>query len=169
MKRIFIPKGMGTIGFSLLAVMMSLTIGKAETNGPVPLVVKDQIDGEPLNEKAAPVGAQQEYTVSGTVLDEENNPLAGVSVVLKGTDTGTATDLDGKFAFPKALSENDVLVFSYLGYDTMQYKVKANESSTLDITIAFESAAVELMGAVVVDGVYKSKRNIFQKIGDLFR
>lgn len=40
----------------------------------------------------------QTKTVKGTVLDENGEPLIGVSIVVKGTSTGTITDFDGKFS-----------------------------------------------------------------------
>lgn len=109
------------------------------------------------------------YIVKGKVIDEDGLPLPGVSVVLKGSDIGVSTDLEGKFIFPKALEVGDVLVFNYLGYDTKSYKIAQNENDTLDITIKFESSDIELMGEVAVEGAYKSKRNIFQKFIALFR
>ena len=45
---------------------------------------------------------QQAREVSGTVLDEKGEALIGVSVLLKGTQIGTVTDLDGKFKMPLA-------------------------------------------------------------------
>ncbi|MGC1203387.1 MAG: TonB-dependent receptor [Flavobacteriaceae bacterium] len=59
--------------------------------------------------------------VSGTVTDE-TGPLPGVSVVVKGTTTGTTTDFDGNFSINA--NTGDVLVFSYVGYDTKEVQVK---------------------------------------------
>lgn len=120
-----------------------------------------------MSKKAAQT--ESEYVLKGTVLDEENLPLAGVNVVLKGTVEGVMTDLDGKFKFPRALEINDILVFSHIGYEAKKYTVVESESKTIDITIAFESSDIFLMGAVVVDGPYKTKRNIFQKFASLFK
>lgn len=56
------------------------------------------------------VGAlAQSYTVSGTVTDDQSQPLPGVSVVIKGTSNGTSTDFDGKYSL--AVSNGDVLVY----------------------------------------------------------
>ena len=54
-------------------------------------------------------------TVSGTVTDATNQPLAGVTIFVKGTSNGTVTDLDGNFSI-KTVSANSVIVFSYVGY-----------------------------------------------------
>ncbi|MBM1106089.1 carboxypeptidase-like regulatory domain-containing protein [Aurantibacter crassamenti] len=110
-----------------------------------------------------------QHTITGTVLDEENVPLPGVNVVLKGTSEGVITDIDGKFEFPSALDVGDILIFSYIGYETKQYKVTESNSETVDIKITFDSYDVELMGEVVIDGPYKTKRGIFHKLTSAFK
>lgn len=111
----------------------------------------------------------QDYSVKGTVLDEENTPLAGVNVVLKGTIEGVVTDFDGKFEFPRKLEIDDTLLFSYIGYETKEYKVSSNESDNININIKFDASDIFLMGAVEVAGVYESKPTIFQKFIALFK
>lgn len=67
--------------------------------------------------------AQDKYMVAGTVMDEKGEPLIGVAVRDKeNVSLGTATDLDGKFRI-KDLPRGSVLVFSYIGYKTQEYKV----------------------------------------------
>lgn len=62
--------------------------------------------------------------VSGRIVDENNNPLAGASVKLKGTDIGTATDGDGRFTLSiPALQGN--LVISFVGFDAVEVPVKS--------------------------------------------
>ena len=56
--------------------------------------------------------------VVGRVVDSNNVPLIGVNVVVKGTTTGTTTGVDGNYAIKVA--ENQTLVFSYLGYTTVE-------------------------------------------------
>lgn len=53
---------------------------------------------------------------SGMVVDQNNEPLPGASVVIKGTTTGTTTDFDGKFSIN--IRQGDVLVVSYVGFST---------------------------------------------------
>lgn len=62
----------------------------------------------------------QEKTVSGTVTDDSGG-LPGVSVLIKGTTKGTDTDFDGKYSVK--VKVGDVLVFSYLGYKSVERKV----------------------------------------------
>lgn len=60
-------------------------------------------------------------TVSGTITDENNNPIAMVSVNAKGKQTGTTSDQNGQFAIE--VNENSTLVFSKTGYRTQEVKV----------------------------------------------
>jgi hypothetical protein len=112
---------------------------------------------------------QETYTVKGTILDEESFPLAGVNVVLKGSIEGIVTEFNGEFEFPKKLEIDDILVFSYIGYAAKEFKVVTNKSDIITINITFNASDVFLIGAVVVDGVYESKPNIFQKFLSLFK
>ena len=64
--------------------------------------------------------SRTEKTVKGTVKDEQGEPLIGVSVVVKGTTNGTVTDVDGKFSI--MCNGDDVLVISYIGFQTIEKK-----------------------------------------------
>ena len=162
-----LTKGIGAMAFSLLTLCTVSNITAQETATTYG-AQKTEINTA-QNTYLTDSSFQESYTIKGTVVDEDNLPLAGVNVVLKGIAEGIITDLDGKFEFPKDLTVGDVLVFSYLGYDTKIYEVKTNASKTIEIDIAFDDADIELMGALVVDGVYESKRNIFQKFITLFK
>ena len=61
------------------------------------------------------VAMAQTKTVTGTVTDSFNEPLIGASILVKGTSTGAVTDMDGKYSI--SVTPNDVLVFSYVGYE----------------------------------------------------
>src|SRR5688572_3531512 len=74
----------------------------------------------------------QSKTVSGTVRDENSQPLPGVSVVLKGTTTGTATDTEGKFSL--SVPDNGTLVFSYIGYLSREIAIGNQSTLTVDLS-----------------------------------
>ena len=94
----------------------------------------------------------QERAVSGTVSDNAGQPLPGVSVLVKGTKTGTQTDFDGKYSIKATPSQT--LVFSYIGMKSQEVKA-ANAS----VNVKLASSAIELEGAVVTAmGVKKSKK-----------
>ncbi len=79
--------------------------------------------------------------VSGTVIDAESSqPLPGVSVIIKGTATGATTDFDGKYALNA--SNGDVLVFSYVGFDTQEVTVKG---SVVNVTLKSGVALDEIV------------------------
>jgi len=92
----------------------------------------------------------QERAVSGIVSDNTGMPLPGVSVLIKGTKTGTQTDFDGKFSIKASPSQ--VLVFSYIGMKTQE--VAASSSS---FSIKLKDDSVEL-GEVVVAGAVGIKK-----------
>ena len=64
----------------------------------------------------------QKHQVSGKVVDEEQMPVPGVNVVIKGTTSGTITGGDGTFTMQAA--DNDVLVVTYIGYNAEEITVK---------------------------------------------
>ncbi|MFT5248970.1 MAG: iron complex outermembrane receptor protein [bacterium] len=68
--------------------------------------------------------------VSGLITDENSDPLLGVSVIVKGTSVGAVTDFDGNYSIEA--SNGDVLVFSYVGYDSQE---KAVTGETLDVVL----------------------------------
>jgi TonB-linked SusC/RagA family outer membrane protein len=75
-------------------------------------------------------------TVSGTVTDENNQPLPGATVIVQGTTTGTSTDFDGKYQINAI--QGQTLVFSYVGYATQNVVVNSathNVSLQLDNTL----------------------------------
>ncbi|MDA6068737.1 SusC/RagA family TonB-linked outer membrane protein [Flavobacterium sp. AC] len=94
----------------------------------------------------------QERAVSGTVSDNTGMPLPGVSVLVKGTKTGTQTDFDGKYSIKAA--PNQILIFSYIG-------MKAQElpASSASVNAKLKNDSVELESVVVTAlGVKKSTR-----------
>ena len=68
--------------------------------------------------------------VDGTISDGENNPLPGATVVIKGTTTGATTDFDG--AFNIDANQGDVLVISFVGFETQEVTY---DGSTLSIVM----------------------------------
>lgn len=81
--------------------------------------------------------ASQAQTVSGTVYDEETGePLPGVNILLVGTDTGTATDIDGEYSI-NVPGLDGTLIFRYVGYVTQEVEVDGRE--TIDVDLAFDT------------------------------
>lgn len=95
----------------------------------------------------------QGKSVNGVVLDSQDMPLIGVSVLVKGTNNGVITDLDGKFRL-QSVESSDVLVFSYIGYKKQEVKVGRN---TMFNIIMKED--VEMLEDVVVVGYGVQKKS----------
>ncbi len=72
--------------------------------------------------------AQTRFT--GTVVDENSVPLPGASVVIKGTNTGVATDFDGNFEIDLPQG-NEILVFSYVGYVPQEFDPSGQTSASI--------------------------------------
>lgn len=85
----------------------------------------------------------QPAKLSGKILDAATNaPLAFVSVVIKGTNTGVVTDIDGQFSF-NFLPKQAVLVISYIGYKTKEYTLGKSSPSMLAIKIERTESQLE--------------------------
>ncbi len=91
----------------------------------------------------------QGRTVSGTITDEEGAPLPGVTVTIKGTTTGTVTDIDGNYNI--SVNDGDILVFNFVGFDSQEMAVGSR--SVLDVAM---SGATELSEVIIVG--YGSQR-----------
>ncbi|AWW00739.1 SusC/RagA family protein [Arcticibacterium luteifluviistationis] len=94
-----------------------------------------------------------ESPIKGTVTaQEDNSTLPGVSVTVKGTMKGTMTDMDGNYNL--VADENAVLVFSFIGYETLEVSIK--NQSTINVQLALNSALLE---EVVVVGYGSQKKS----------
>ncbi len=84
--------------------------------------------------------------ISGTILDNNNLPLPGATVVIQGTSTGVSTDFDGNYAINAEVG--DVLNISYVGYASSQVTVGAsnNINSSLEADNALDEVVVTAMG-----------------------
>jgi len=108
-----------------------------------------QINASPVFDKQI----QQENKVNGIVTDKKSGEsIIGASVVVKGTTTGTVTDVNGKFTL-SVPEGNSQIVISYIGYTTLE--LPANTASPMNIALA--ENVVE-MGEVVVVGYGTQKK-----------
>lgn len=89
--------------------------------------------------------AQAQITISGTVTDTQNEPMIGISVIVKNSTKGTVTDLDGKYTISVPDSKS-VLVFSFISYKTQEVTVGSQKV----INVRLEDASAALDEVVVV-------------------
>lgn len=96
----------------------------------------------------------QTAAVTGTVLDEQGKPIAGATVLVKGSSLGTTTDESGRFSIRVAAT--GTLVISNIGYNSVERSV----SNQQDLTIILKQSGVSLEDVVVVGYGTKSKRDV---------
>lgn len=96
--------------------------------------------------------AQNAFTVKGTVTAESGEGLPGASVILKGTSTGTTTDVDGKYSL-NVPDGNGTLVFTYIGY--INQEIVIGNRSQLDVKLVVNDKTLE---EVVVVGYGTQKK-----------
>ena len=97
----------------------------------------------------------QKRTIRGKIEDEKNQPIAGASILIKGTKTGTSSDANGDFAITVS-DDNATLVISAVGYQALNYKLTNNDTPT--IALKKSSAA---LNEVVVTGYGVKKKEKF--------
>ena len=93
----------------------------------------------------------QEKVVTGTVKDPQGLPMPGVNVLKKGTSIGTSTDVNGKFSIDAA--ESDVLVISFIGYQSQEIPV--GSQTALNISLEEDLKTLE---EVVVYGYGETRK-----------
>lgn len=81
----------------------------------------------------------QEKVITGQVVDVNNLPLPGATVLVKGTTNGTSTDFDGKYSI--RANQGETLVFSYVGYVTQEINVGA--SSTINVILKEDASELD--------------------------
>lgn len=85
-------------------------------------------------------------SIGGIVTDVSGNPLVGVSVLVKGTTKGTTTDIKGNYSI--SAKESEVLVFSYLGYKSIEESV--GKRTVINATLQEEATAISSVEVVSV-------------------
>ena len=114
-----------------------------------------------LPARAQTTGRQVSGTVTGTT---DSGPLPGVTVLLKGTQTGTATDAQGRFSLSVPVGTEAVLVFSSVGYEPLE--VRAGSRNTIDV-VRLKESATDLNDVVVVGYGTQRKRDITGAVGSI--
>lgn len=91
-------------------------------------------------------------SVSGVVTDDENKPMPGVNIVVKGTTDGTTTDIDGRYTLSVA-DGSAVLIFSFIGYQTAEITV--GNQSVINVSL---KADIGTLSEIVVVGYGTQKK-----------
>lgn len=108
-----------------------------------------------INKDADTDRRSQQNNVTGTVTDDKNNPLAGVSIVVKGSTVGALTDISGKYAISN-VPQNATLVFSFVGLASQEFPVSGRNQ----IDVVLTEAAIGLNEVVVTGYSTQRKKDI---------
>ena len=98
--------------------------------------------------------------ITGTVKDNNGEPVIGANVSVKGTTNGTITDVDGNFSLEN-ISDNDIIVISYIGYTSQE--IQAGKQTRLKILLKEDTQAIDEV--VVVGFGTQKKVNLTGSIG----
>ncbi len=103
------------------------------------------------------VGISQGYDVGGVVKEASSGlPIPGVNIQVKNSSSGTTTDFDGRF-YVKGVSPNSVLIFSFVGFKSVEYKVT---QATQNLSIVLKEDANTLDEIVVIGYGSQKKREV---------
>lgn len=104
-------------------------------------------------------GTFAQSTITGVVSDADLQALPGVNIVVKGTSNGVSTNFEGEYSISKVAS-GDILVFSYIGYKTIEIKV-GNQTK---INVTLQADSQQLDDIVIIGYGSSSKRDLTSSV-----
>ncbi|OJW13192.1 SusC/RagA family TonB-linked outer membrane protein [Mucilaginibacter sp. 44-25] len=155
---------------------VSISVSNTELPEVLNLIFKDQPIKYQLQNKTivlsvnenfapevqSPKANSRQQKIAGTITDEKGLPLVGVTVKVKNTQKGAVTDINGSFTLDAAVG--DVLIVSYVGFETTEYIVK----DTSQINIILREAKNELNAVVVTAlGIKRSTKALTYNVQEL--
>ncbi|MGQ1889739.1 SusC/RagA family TonB-linked outer membrane protein [Thermophagus sp. OGC60D27] len=120
-------------------------------------------DNRPIN-KQTNQQKRPERIVTGTVLDDQNLPLPGVNIILKGTGYGVVTDTEGKYSIRVREGMNEFLRFSFIGMRV--HEVAVGDQNEINVVMQPEE---QIINDVVVVGAYGKKQSQIDMTGSAFQ
>ena len=102
--------------------------------------IKSPIKGSVETEGDLPTDTKVKIPVTGKVTDRNGQPLIGVSVKIKGTNTGASTDANGQYSL-NTPDGSSTLVFTYIGYITQEIPV--NNRTAINVSMQEDAAALD--------------------------
>ena len=106
------------------------------------------------------LSAQKNASVSGRVLNEDDKPLAGVSVQLLNSNKGIATNDSGYFVMHMEAGRPFALVFSFTGYRTVQKNFSLNKGEEEKVTVKLERVVTQLKEVTVTDNKVREQTGL---------
>lgn len=138
----------GTVETFLIEVSMQSNLRFRQVNNGIDVKLDSRLPPVPIFEK------ESETAIKGVVVDETGEPLPGVTVVVRGTTSGTVTDIDGSFSLE--VPEGGALVFSFIGYEEKTVEI----GSQSEINVVMAESLSDLEEVVVVGYGEQKKANL---------
>ena len=144
-----ISLGWNLFNAGILAILLMFATQPASAFVPT---IKNQIESVEIRQNHLDVPEEEGLTIEGIVRDENNDPFPGVNIYVKNQNTiGTVSDKNGKFKLLADVKPGDILVFSFLGYEPVEYVVTKNIPQLLEIVLTdFQM----MMGEVQIEEPY---------------
>ncbi|WP_333821454.1 TonB-dependent receptor plug domain-containing protein, partial [Ohtaekwangia sp.] len=141
---LLLNKLLGPLNIRYEVIKDRIVLNKIKTDGDESLETDSEL---PLLATVPPV-----LTITGKITDADGMGLPGVNVLVKGTSTGTTSDVDGKYTL-QVPDESTTLIFSFIGYATQEVEIAGR--TTIDVVLA---ADVQQLSEVVVVGYGEQKK-----------
>ena len=125
------------VGAAALTTMLGCFELHAGTSAPA----NEYLDTIPMTVKQDSDTIVQQ-TITGVVQDELGEPVIGATVMIQGTGQGTVTDIDGRFSI--SAPANAVLIFSFVGMETVKRRVAASQTE-MNVTINIGTIEMPMM------------------------
>ncbi|MEX2564993.1 MAG: SusC/RagA family TonB-linked outer membrane protein [Cyclobacteriaceae bacterium] len=104
-----------------------------------------------------------DFSIRGKVTSEDGESLPGVTVLLKGTNVGSITDMDGNYSL-NTPEDNGILVFSFIGYTSQEIPI--NGRSVINIALANESQALQEV-VVTAFGLERKRESLVYSVTEV--
>lgn len=145
-------QAMGKVKMSTAVSDLKAMLDQIFADKPFTYYINDKvIVVGPRKEEPAARPAQEPVVISGTITDENGEPLPGATVRIKGTNVGMSTDIDGNFKLqiPEEHRDISILVVSFVGMKSQEVDITGRSEVSVQLEIADQ-----LMNDVVVTGIF---------------
>ncbi len=151
--KVNLPEAKRTVAETLTLILSNTPFTYKEINRNILIVRRQQTTSTDVFTEQSPVVV---HTVSGTVREVDGGELAGVSVILKGTTLGTATDANGRYELTLP-DGGGILQFSYIGFESQEIPI--NNQTVIDVALVADVTSLELV-VVTALGVTREERSL---------
>ena len=97
----------------------------------------------------------QSTSISGVIVDLENNPLPGANIYIEGTYDGASSDVDGKFSFTTDETGKHVLIVNYIGYESYRVELELN-GKEVNIEPSLKESFNQLKAVTITAGAFEA-------------